>query len=48
MDQLAGRHGGLDGVEEAQELLVAVPLHAASEHRPVQDGKYPPAKPGAL
>lgn len=37
MDQLAGRHGRLDGVEEAKELLVvvvvvAVALHAATEH----------------
>ena len=26
VNQLAGRHGGLDGVEEAHELLVAVSL----------------------
>ena len=33
MDQLAaGRHGGLDRVQEAEELLVAVPVHAAAQH----------------
>ena len=36
VDQLAGRDCGLDGVEEMDELLVAVPLHAATDHRPVQ------------
>ena len=36
VDQLAGRHRRLDGVEEAQELLVPVALHAAAEHRPVE------------
>ena len=36
VDQLAGRHRRLDGVEEAQELLVAVPLHAAAQHRAVE------------
>ena len=33
MDQLAGWNRRLDGVEEAQELLVAVALHAAAEHQ---------------
>jgi hypothetical protein len=28
----ARRHGALDGVEEAHELLVPVPLHAAADH----------------
>ena len=32
VDHLAGRHGGLDGVEEAQEFLLPVALHAAAEH----------------
>ena len=27
VDQLAGRHGALDGIEEAQELLMPVALH---------------------
>ena len=31
MDALAGRDIGLDGVEEADELLVAVALHAAPD-----------------
>jgi hypothetical protein len=31
VDHLAGRHGALDRAQEAQELLVAVPLHAAAE-----------------
>ena len=37
MGHLAGRHGALDRVEEAQELLVAVALHGAAEHRAVED-----------
>jgi hypothetical protein len=37
VDQLAGRHGALDGIEEADELLMPVALHAASEHRAVDD-----------
>ena len=36
MDQLAGRDRALDGVEEADELLVGVPLHAAAEHGAVE------------
>ena len=35
MDQLAGRHLALDGIEEADELLVPVSLHAATDHRPL-------------
>ena len=37
VDQLAGRHGALDGVQEAQELLVPVALHAAADHRAFED-----------
>ena len=37
MDQLAGRHRRLDRVEETDELLMAVPLHAAAEHGAVED-----------
>lgn len=33
VDQFAGRHRRLDRVEEAQELLVAVTLHASPDHR---------------
>ena len=36
VDDLAGRDGALDGVEEADELLMAVPLHAASHHGAVE------------
>ena len=36
MDDLAGRHVRFDGVEEADELLVPVALHAAAEHAPVE------------
>ena len=36
VDDLSGRDGGFDGVEEADELLVAVLLHAASEHHAVE------------
>ena len=35
VDDLSGRHGALDGVEEANELLVAMPSHAASDVRPL-------------
>ena len=31
MYQLAGRHLGLDGVEEADELLMPVALHTAAD-----------------
>ena len=37
VDGLAGRDGGFDGVEEADELLMAVALHAAADDRAVQD-----------
>ena len=37
VDQLAGRNVALDGVEEADELLVPMALHAASDHRAVED-----------
>ena len=37
VDELAGRNVALDGVEEADELLVTVLLHAAPDHRPIQD-----------
>jgi hypothetical protein len=32
MDQLAGRDRALDGVEETDELLMSVSLHAAAEN----------------
>jgi hypothetical protein len=43
VDQPAGRHRRLDRVEEAHELLVAVPLHAAAEHR-ARRARRAPAK----
>jgi hypothetical protein len=36
VDQLAGRDRRLDRVEEAQELLVPVALHAPAHDRPVE------------
>ena len=37
MDHLAGRHLGLDRVQEAHELLMAVALHVAADDGPVED-----------
>ena len=37
VDDFSGRDGPLDGVEEANELLVAMPFHAASDHGSVED-----------
>ena len=36
MDRLSSRKLGVDGVEEAYELLVAVALHAAADHLALQ------------
>ena len=36
VDDLAGRHLGLDGVEEADELLVPVALHVAADDGAVE------------
>ena len=36
MDQLACGHLGLDGIEEADELLVPMALHAAADHAALQ------------
>jgi hypothetical protein len=36
MDDLASRHGGFDRVEEADELLMAVLLHATANDTAVQ------------
>ena len=36
VDGLAGRHLGVDGVEEADELLVAVALHVLADHGAVE------------
>ena len=37
VNHLPDRHPGLDGIEEADELLMAVALHAAADHRAFQD-----------
>src|SRR3546814_15561580 len=37
VDAFVRRDGGLDGVEEADELLVAVPLHVAADDRYIED-----------
>ena len=37
MDQLAGRDARLNGIEEADELLMAVALHVAADHRAIED-----------
>ena len=36
MDQLAGRHGSLDSVQEADELLMAMALHSAADHAAIE------------
>ena len=36
MDGLVGGHFCLDGVEEADELLMPVPLHIAADHRAIE------------
>jgi hypothetical protein len=41
VDDLAGRHLALDGVKQANELLVPVPLHAAADHLAVKHVKAP-------
>ena len=37
MHGLVARHGGIDRIEEADELLVAVLLHVAPDHGSVED-----------
>jgi hypothetical protein len=36
VDQFAGRHGALDGIEEADELLMPVPRHALADDAAVE------------
>jgi len=36
VDHLAGRDLAVDGIEKADEFEVAVALHAAADHRPVE------------
>jgi hypothetical protein len=37
INQFAGRHRGLDAVQETDEFLVAVAGHALANHRAVED-----------
>ena len=46
--QLAGRDRGLDRVQEADELLVPVPLHAPAQHRAVQHVERREQRGGAV
>ena len=48
VDQFAGRHRRLDRVEEAQELLVAVTLHASPDHRALQHVQRGKQRRGAV
>ena len=48
VDVLAGRHRGLDGVEEADELLVAVALHVAADDGAVEDVQRGEQRGGAV
>ena len=48
VDQLAGRHGGLDPIEKADELLVAVPCHALADHGAVEDIERGEQRGGAV
>lgn len=48
VDQFASRHRRLDGVEEAQELVVAVTLHAAPDHRALQHVERGKQRRGAV
>ena len=48
VDQFAGWHGCLDGVEEADELLMAVLLHAAADHAAIQHIESGKPRGGAM
>ena len=48
MDDFAGRDLRLDGVEEADELLVPVTLHAAPNHPSVQHVERGKQRRGAM
>jgi hypothetical protein len=37
VDQFAGRHGGLDALEKADEFLVTMARHARADHGPVEE-----------
>ena len=40
VDDFYGRHGALDGIEEANELLVAMPSHATSDVIVTEEGSF--------
>ena len=48
VDRLAGRNGGLDGVEESDELAIPVAPHAAAEHGARQDVEGGKQRRGAV
>ena len=48
VDQLAYWHAGLNGVEEADELLMPMALHAAADHRAVQHVEGGKQRSGAM
>src|SRR5271167_4161347 len=48
VDRLLGRDLAFDGVEEADEFEVAVPLHAAADHRSVQHAERSEQGGGAV
>src|SRR3546814_3742368 len=48
VDDLAGRHLGFDEVEETDELLVAVALHAAADDLSVEDVESGEQRGGAM
>ena len=37
VDDFSGRNSALDGIEEADELLVAMPSHAAPDHGSIEE-----------
>ena len=37
VDDFSGRNSALDGIEEADELLVAIPSHAAPDHGSIEE-----------
>ena len=48
VDELAGRDLALDGIEEADELTVAVALHTAADHRSVKHTEGGEQRSGAV
>jgi len=48
MDRLAGGPARFDQIEKADEFLVAVPLHVAADHGPVEDVERGKERGGAV